>query len=62
MIIAIVFLVIIILSHMLYKNKLLYIVSILFMWIIMTFAHGNADEELYLNRYNNPNLWENQTE
>lgn len=44
------------------NSKLIYIISFIFLWIIMAFTYGNADENVYLSRYNNPEIWESETE
>ncbi|NRO45074.1 EpsG family protein [Lactobacillus helveticus] len=44
------------------RSKLIFIVSIIFLWLLMTFTYGNADEPVYLSRYNSPELWTNSTE
>lgn len=44
------------------QSRTLYIISILFLWILMTFTYGNADEGVYLSRYTTPELWTNNSE
>lgn len=44
------------------RSRTLYILSILFLWVLMTFTYGNADEGVYLSRYTTPELWANNTE
>ena len=40
------------------KNKVLYIVLFIWMWILMAFTTGIADEqEVYMSRYASPELW-----
>lgn len=39
------------------KNRYIFIASLIVMWIIMTFITGNADESVYLSRYNNSLEW-----
>lgn len=44
------------------KSKIIYIITIIFLWIIMTFTYNNADETVYLSRYTSPALWKGNTE
>lgn len=39
------------------RNKTIFLLSVFFMWTIMTFITGNADEGVYLSRYNNASDW-----
>ena len=45
------------------KNKALYIVLFIWMWILMAFTTGIADEqEVYMSRYASPELWAGNSE
>ena len=45
------------------KNKVLYIVLFIWMWILMAFTTGIADEqEVYMSRYASPELWSGNSE
>lgn len=44
------------------KSKIMFGVTCLFMWILMAFTYGNADEAVYIARYTQSNVWEGQTE
>lgn len=50
-------LIIIILDIFFQRNKVLTIVNFAFMWILMGWSFGNADYEIYLNRYNYPSQY-----
>lgn len=43
-------------------SKLIFFLTLIFMWILMAFTYGNADENIYFSRYTEPYLWNNQTE
>ena len=50
-------------TNLLFKrNKVSFLFTILFMWIIMTFIHSNADEGTYISRYMSPEYWTSNTE
>lgn len=44
------------------KSKYVYYVMLVFMWILMAFTYGNADETIYVSRYTSSASWEGQTE
>lgn len=44
------------------KSKCVFMASLIVMWVIMTFITGNADETVYLSRYNNSLDWALNTE
>ena len=44
------------------KSKSFFLITIIFMWLLATFTYGNADETVYQGRYENPELWANNTE
>lgn len=44
------------------KSGPVFVLSLLAMWIVMTFTTGNADEEIYVSRYTDPDLWKGNTE
>lgn len=44
------------------KEKLMYVTLIAWLWVIMSFTYGIADESVYMSRYNNPDLWIGKTE
>lgn len=44
------------------KEKLMYVTLIAWLWVIMSFTYGIADESVYISRYNNPDLWIGKTE
>ena len=44
------------------RSKYLYVIIIFFLWLCMAGTYGNADEDIYMSRYNNPNLWVSNTE
>lgn len=44
------------------KSNIVFIIGFLFLWTIMAFTYGDADENLYISRYNNPQIWIGQTE
>lgn len=57
MVVAIISIVLVILNMYFKKNKFLYCVLFMWMWIIMAFTSGIADEGLYINRYSHPENW-----
>lgn len=44
------------------RSKVLFILTFIFLWILMSFTYGNADESIYMSRYNNPYQWQTNTE
>ena len=44
------------------KSYILYFVCIVFLWLIASFTTGNADEQIYQSRYDEYQLWEDNTE
>lgn len=44
------------------REKISYTTSLVVMWVIMTFISGNADESIYLSRYNNASDWATNSE
>lgn len=44
------------------KSKIVFTLTFVFLWIIMSFTYGNADESVYISRYVNPEAWVDQTE
>lgn len=44
------------------RSRFIYIILFIFLWSIMAFTYGNADEDIYISRYQYPEIWENQTE
>lgn len=44
------------------RSRGLFIITIFFFWTLMTFIYNNADQEIYLSRYYNPELWVNNSE
>ena len=43
------------------KSYILYFVCIVFLWLIASFTTGNADEQIYQSRYDEYQLWEDNT-
>lgn len=62
MIIAIITSVFVILNLIIKKNKFLFILLMFWMWTIMSFTVGIADEQIYISRYTHPDLWNGSTE
>lgn len=44
------------------KSKYTYSYLIILLWLIGSFTYGNADEGVYLSRYNNVEMWKGDTE
>lgn len=44
------------------RSKCLYVIIMLFLWLCMAGTYGNADEGIYMSRYNQPDLWVSNTE
>lgn len=44
------------------RRKDVFIISLFFMWFVMSFSSGTADESVYLSRYNNYAMWSSNTE
>ena len=44
------------------RSRAVFIIMLLLLWIIMAFTYGDADENVYSSRYNNPELWTGNTE
>lgn len=44
------------------KSKKIFGITCVFMWLLMAFTYGNADEAVYIARYTQPDVWEGQTE
>lgn len=40
----------------------MFIITIIFLWVLLTFTYNNADQSVYLSRYNQPKLWKTNTE
>lgn len=57
MFIGIISVLLILTNILLKKSKLLYIITFLFMWLLMAGTYGIADESIYISRYNSPELW-----
>lgn len=57
MILAILLVIVGILNIFFKRSKSLFIVSAFLMWTIMAFTFGNADESIYISRYEHPYSW-----
>jgi hypothetical protein len=57
MILAILLVIIGILNVFFKRSKPIFIVSAILMWTIIAFTYGNADEGIYISRYENPYRW-----
>lgn len=44
------------------RSKFIFIISAILMWAIMAFTYGNADEDIYISRYENPSIWVGSSE
>lgn len=44
------------------KSKPAFIITLAFMWLLMTFTTGNADHLVYESRFENPSIWKNSSE
>lgn len=57
MILAMLLVIIGVLNIIFKRSKIVYIVSTILMWAIITFTYGNADEGIYIGRYEYPSRW-----
>jgi len=44
------------------KSHVIFIFSIVFLWVLMAFTYGNADESIYISRYTDWKSWTENTE
>lgn len=62
MIQAVSYFILLVISFFKRKSHILYFVCVSFLWLIASFTTGNADEQIYQSRYNEYQLWEDNTE
>ena len=62
MVIGIISCVMIILNVIAKRSKKAFLAMFIWMWIIMAFTYGIADESVYISRYNNFNTWMSNSE
>lgn len=62
MVIGIVSLILILINIATKRSKKLFLMTFCWMWIIMAFTHGIADENVYISRYNEVGNWASNSE
>ncbi len=44
------------------KSKIVFVITVIFLWSILAFTYGDADESVYISRYTDPQAWIGHTE